>query len=67
MNVMPPGLFIDEIIKVASTELSLECDYVQEAMYQIATRTLVAQDPVLSRNMAVPKVFLSYLPADPNQ
>ena len=28
MNIMPPGLFIDEIIRVASHELSMEYDYV---------------------------------------
>lgn len=57
MDVMPPGLFVDEIIKVASMELGMECDYVLEAQYQERYRQLVATDPVLSKNMAVPKVF----------
>ena len=57
MDVMPPGLFVDEIIKVASMELGMECDYVLEAQYRERYRQLVATDPVLSKNMAVPKVF----------
>jgi aarF domain-containing kinase len=60
MNVLPPGLFIDEIIKVASVELSAECDYVLEAQHQQRYRDLVAADPVLSRNMQAPKLYPEY-------
>lgn len=57
MNIMPPGLFIDEIIRVASQELAMECDYVLEAQHQERYRELVAADPDLSKNMQTPKVF----------
>ena len=60
MNIMPPGLFIDEIIRVASQELAMECDYVLEAQYQDRYRELVAADPVLSKNMRTPKVFKEF-------
>jgi aarF domain-containing kinase len=30
-NILPPGLYIDQIIKVASTELAMECR--QRALY----------------------------------
>lgn len=56
-NILPPGLFIDEIMRVASTELAVECDYVSEAASQIRYRQLVLNDAVLSRHVSVPEVF----------
>ena len=56
-GLVPPGLFIDEIIRVASTELAVECDYVAEAASQMRYRALVSADPVLSQHLSVPEVF----------
>jgi aarF domain-containing kinase len=33
-NFAPPGLYIDEVMRVARKELKLECDYVHEALMQ---------------------------------
>lgn len=57
MNVLPKGMFIDQIIKVAKEELTVECDYELEAMHQMKYRDLVLNDPILSRNVFVPNVF----------
>ena len=57
MNVLPQGLFVDEIIKVAGAELSEECDYIAEAGHQTRYRKLVEQDEVLNKVMQVPKVI----------
>ena len=57
-NLIPRGLFIDEIIRVASVELGEECDYRKEAAYQMRYRALVQEDKtVLSKYTYVPKVF----------
>lgn len=57
MNVLPKGMFIDQIIKVANEELTVECDYDSEAQHQIRYRDLVLNDSLLSKNVLVPKVF----------
>lgn len=57
-NLLPPGLFIDNIIKVASEELSEECDYLREAQSQRRYRDLVLADPVLRKHVNVPEVYL---------
>lgn len=59
-NVLPPGLFIDQIIKVAGTELAWECDYNLEARSQVRYRELVQADAVLGKHVAVPQVYLDY-------
>jgi aarF domain-containing kinase len=56
-NLLPPGLFIDNIIKVASEELSAECDYAMEAISQTRYRNLIMEDKILRRHSYVPKVF----------
>ena len=56
-GLLPPGLFVDEIIRVASSELAVECDYLAEAQAQTRYRELVAADPVLSRHLSVPQVY----------
>jgi aarF domain-containing kinase len=45
-NFAPPGLYIDEVMRVARKELKLECDYVHEAKMQTKYRKLLmdAQD-----------------------
>lgn len=59
-NVLPPGLFIDQIIKVAGTELTWECDYESEASSQTRYRELVTADTTLHRHVSVPKVYPDY-------
>jgi predicted unusual protein kinase regulating ubiquinone biosynthesis (AarF/ABC1/UbiB family) len=51
-NALPPGLFIDQIIKVAGTELAWECDYALEARSQSRYRALVQNDKVLSKHIS---------------
>ena len=55
-NLIPEGLFVDQIIKVAGSELKEECDYITEAQAQIRYKELVASDPVLRKHVYVPKV-----------
>ena len=56
-GLLPAGLFVDEIIRVARTELAVECDYLAEAQAQTRYRALVAADSVLSKHLSVPEVF----------
>ena len=56
-NVLPKGLYIDEIMSVAGGELKEECDYVREAVSQRRYKELVEADPVLSKHTYVPKVI----------
>jgi aarF domain-containing kinase len=56
-NMLPPGLFIDQIMTVAREELLIECDYFIEAASQIKYRDLVLSDVALKRHTAVPQVF----------
>ncbi|CAM9444311.1 unnamed protein product, partial [Laminaria digitata] len=55
-NILPPGLYIDEIIEVAREELGEECDYEKEAANQERFRALVESDDKLNRWASVPKV-----------
>ena len=56
-NLLPPGLYIDEIIKVARVELSEECDYVTELNSQARYKENVQSDKTLSKRAYVPAVF----------
>lgn len=56
-NLLPPGLFLDNILTVARGELADECDYQLEAASQTQYRALVASDPILRRHTSVPQVF----------
>lgn len=56
-NILPPGLFIDQIIKVAKSELALECDYELEGRSQSKYREFILKDPVLSKYTYVPAVY----------
>jgi aarF domain-containing kinase len=58
-NILPKGLFIDQIIKVAGSELKEECDYLLEAASQERYRLLVAADPILAAHTKVPAVIQS--------
>lgn len=55
-NMLPPGLFIDEVAEVAREELTEECDYELEAAHQQRFKSLIAGDALLSEWMCVPGV-----------
>ncbi len=57
-NLIPKGLYVDQIIQVAGQELREECDYLLEAEYQIKYRELVLNDAILRKHVYVPKVFI---------
>lgn len=57
INFLPPGLFIDNIIKVAGRELVEECDYIQEAENQTRYKKFIENDKLLSKYVYVPKVY----------
>ena len=59
-NILPKGLFIDQIIKVANVELTAECDYMAEARHQIRYQQLIRNDPLLHKHISVPDVFPEY-------
>ncbi|GAB5031577.1 atypical abc1 abc1-a protein kinase [Nannochloropsis oceanica] len=56
LNVLPPGLYVDEILDVAREELTLECDYRLEAQNQQRFQSLVSADPALAPHVLVPGV-----------
>ncbi|CAM9105965.1 unnamed protein product [Ectocarpus fasciculatus] len=55
-NILPPGLYIEEIIRVAREELGEECDYEKEAANQERFKELVESDESLRKWVSVPKV-----------
>ena len=59
-NLIPEGLFVDQIINVAGSELKEECDYITEAQSQNRYRELVLRDRILSKHVYVPKVSLVF-------
>lgn len=59
-GVAPNGLFLDNILRVGSEELKVECDYQREASSQKRFCDLVATDPILQENnIHVPIVYQS--------
>lgn len=52
-DVFPPGIFIDNVVKVAKRELAWEVDYDREAEYTTNFGEMIAQYP----DFKVPKVF----------
>ncbi len=57
-GMVPPGLFIDEVIRVGRNELIVECNYLLEANNQKRFRMLVENDGDLSRaKFKVPDVI----------
>lgn len=59
-GLAPPGLFIDEVIRVGREELKVECDYVREAENQTRFRELLLSDDALSGpecKLSVPRVI----------
>ena len=57
-GLSPPGLFLDNVIRVGREELKVECDYQREVANQKRFQTLVSSDPALvAGGIVVPKVF----------
>lgn len=52
MNFLPKSLYLDDTMKAAEEELTRECDYQAEAVYQTRFRQYVRDDP----NFHVPNV-----------
>ncbi|KPI89021.1 putative ABC1 protein [Leptomonas seymouri] len=59
VGVLPPGMFVDQILQELRKELSTECQYKLEAAKQTKYRKLVEEDVNLSQLFYVPKVFES--------
>ncbi|KAE8915018.1 Protein ABC transporter 1 [Phytophthora fragariae] len=55
-NILPRGLYIDEIIRVGKEELTAECDYVNEAENQERFRELIEQSG-MGEKYVVPRVY----------
>ena len=55
-NILPRGLYIDEIIRVGEEELTAECDYVQEAANQERFKELIQQSG-MAEQFIVPRVY----------
>jgi aarF domain-containing kinase len=57
-GIAPPGLFIDNVIRVGRNELKVECDYLREKYNQLRLRALVHADPYLqTHRFVVPNVI----------
>jgi aarF domain-containing kinase len=52
-NVFPPGMFIDNIVKVAKRELAWEVDYDREAEFTVNFGEMIKSHP----QFKVPKVY----------
>ena len=53
-NVFPPGMYIDNIVKVAKRELAWEVDYNREAEFTASFREMI----VKYKEFYVPKVYM---------
>lgn len=58
-NILPRGLYIDEIIRVGQEELTIECDYAQEADNQDKFRELIHQSG-MDDEYVVPRVYREF-------
>jgi len=57
-GLAPPGLFLENVIRVGRDELKLECDYRREAENQRRFQTLISSDPSLvADRFVVPQVI----------
>lgn len=52
-NLFPPGMFIDNVVKVAKRELAWEVDYLREAEFTTNFREMIQRYP----QFKVPKVI----------
>lgn len=57
-GVAPPGLFLDNVVRVGREELKMECDYRRELESQRRFHALIASDPSLvADRFVVPQVI----------
>jgi len=57
-GLAPPGLFLDNVIRVGREELKVECDYRRELESQRRFQALVSSDPgLVADRIVVPKVI----------
>lgn len=57
-GLAPPGLFLDNVIRVGREELKIECDYLREMENHKHFQQLIVSDPVLvEERFAVPEVI----------
>ena len=57
-GLAPPGLFLENVIRVGREELKVECDYRREVVNQNRFRSLIASDPSLvADRFVVPEVI----------
>ena len=57
-GLAPPGLFLDNVIRVGREELKVECDYLREMENHKRFQQLISSDPVLTaERFIVPNVF----------
>lgn len=57
-GLAPPGLFLENVIRVGRDELKVECDYQCEAANQKRFQTLISSDPSLvADRVVVPQVI----------
>jgi aarF domain-containing kinase len=57
VSLTPKGLYLDQAMSSAKTELTLECNYAYEADAQEHFRMLVDAEPALAGRVSVPRVF----------
>lgn len=64
IGVMPPGMFVDQVLRELRSELMQECRYTLEAEKQIRYRELLASPtkstPALAEFFHVPRVYSQY-------
>ena len=57
-GLAPPGLFLENVIRVGRDELKVECDYRRELEHQKRFKSLISSDPVLvAERFVVPDVI----------
>ncbi|RHW69210.1 ABC1 protein [Trypanosoma brucei equiperdum] len=59
LNILPPGMFVDNILDELQQELKTECSYSKEAEKQLRYAELLQQSPELKEVFVVPKVYKS--------
>nr|CCC94070.1 unnamed protein product [Trypanosoma congolense IL3000] len=59
LNILPPGMFVGNILQELQQELETECSYTQEAQKQVRYAALLQRDKVLREVFVVPKVYES--------
>jgi aarF domain-containing kinase len=57
-GLAPPGLFLDNVIRVGREELKVECDYLREMENHKRFQKLISSDPILAaERFTVPEVY----------